>query len=218
MVAPALTVHGIEIPWSAQTLEGFRAWVATLDEHGPRVSFARGKVHVEMSSQSYETHEPSVQAINVRLSTLARELDLGRYFLPPSWFTHKTSELSTEPDGFFAGWQSLEAGELRINPDRQFEALGRPDMALEVVSPSSRRKDLVEHVTDYAAAGIREYWIADACSDVLVFRILVLDRGTYIEAVPDADGWIRSPLWQREFRVTRLPARAGFSDFTLETR
>ena len=88
MVAPALTVEGIEIPWSAQTLEGFRAWVETLDERGPRVSFARGKLHVEMSPQSYDTHEPLVHAINVRLSTLARDLDLGRYFLPPSWFTH----------------------------------------------------------------------------------------------------------------------------------
>ncbi len=219
MVAPALTVEGIEIPWSAQTLEGFRAWVETLDERGPRVSFARGKLHVEMSPQSYDTHEPLVHAINVRLSTLARDLDLGRYFLPPSWFTHEASELSTEPDGFFASWASLEAGRLRINPDRATEALGRPDMALEVVSKSSRRKDLVEHVTDYAAAGIREYWIADACADTPVFRILVVGPdGDYADSAPDADGWVSSPLFQRSFRVRRLPVRAGFPDFALDVR
>jgi Uma2 family endonuclease len=217
MVAPALTVHGIEIPWSAQTLDGFRTWVATLDEHGPRVSFARGKLHVEMSPQSYDTHEPLVQAINVRLSELARALDVGRYFLPPSWFTHEPTELSTEPDGFFARWSSLEGGDLRVNPERSVEALGRPDMALEVVSASSQRKDLVEHVTDYAMAGISEYWIADARHDEISFRILVLGAdGTYVDSTPDADGWARSPIWQRSFRIRRLPPRAGFHDFTLE--
>jgi len=209
----------MDIPWSAQTLEGFRAWVATLDEHGPRVSFARGRLHVEMSPQSYSTHEPLVHAINVRMSALARELDLGRYFLPPSWFTNEPTELSTEPDGFFATWSSLEAGQLRINPERSIEALGRPDMALEVVSPSSRRKDLVEHVADYASAGIREYWIADACGEALVFRILSLDaRGEYAESAPDGDGWMHSVLWSRDFRVRRLPERAGFTDFVLDVR
>jgi len=219
MVARALNVCGIEIPWTAQTLDGFRSWVETLGERGPRVSFARGNLHVEMSPQSYDTHEPLVQAINIRLSTLARELDLGRYFLPPSWFTHEATELSTEPDGFFVSWASLEAGALRINPDRAVEALGIPDMALEVVSESSRRKDLVEHVADYAAAGIREYWLADACGDEIAFRILVLgaDCG-YVDSVPAADGWTRSPLWQRELRVRRLPARAGFPDFALDIR
>ena len=214
-----MVFHRLEIPWSARTLEGFRAWVETLGEHGPRVSFARGKVHVEMSPQSYDTHEPLVQAINVRLSGLARELDLGRYFLPPSWFTHEATELSTEPDGFFARWSSLEAGDLRINPQRAIEALGRPDMALEVVSATSHRKDLVEHVTAYAQAGIAEYWIADAREDVVVFRILMLGPdASYADAAPDAEGWIVSPLWQRAFRVRRLPPRAGLQDFVLDVR
>lgn len=212
MVA-ALTVCGIEVPWDARTLEGFRAWVATLDERGPRVSFARGKLHVEMS-----THEPLVQAINVRLQLLARELDLGRYFLPPSWFTHEPTELSTEPDGFFARWSSLEAGELRVNPKRRVETLGRPDMTLEVVSDSSQRKDLTEHVADYAAAGIAEYWIADARRDAIAFRILVLAGGAYVDSEVDADGWTWSPLWQRGFRVRSLPERAGFRDFSLDVQ
>ena len=218
MVVSALTVHGIEVPWSAQTLEGFRAWVETLDEHGPRVSFARGKVHVEMSPQSYDTHEPLMMEINSRLRGLARDLDLGRYFAPPSWFTYEPAQLSTEPDGFFALWGTLEADAFRINPKRTVEALGRPDMALEVVSPTSHRKDLIEHVADYAEAGIREYWIADAREDAIVFRILTLENGTYRDVQPDRDGWIASPLFTRSFRVRRLPPRAGFCDFVLDVR
>jgi Uma2 family endonuclease len=216
MVA-ALSVFGLEIPPDVHTLDGFRRWVATLDEHGPRVSFACGRVHVEMSPQSYLTHEALVAAINEALRVLARELDAGRYFTPPSWFTHEGSSLSTEPDGFFARWTTLENGDLRISPERDIEMLGRPDMILEVVSKTSERKDLVEHVTDYAAAGISEYWIADARAQPLVFRILSRGQdGTYSDST-DVDGWTWSPLWQRRFRVRSLPARAGLADFVLDS-
>ena len=219
MATPALTVHGIEIPWESQTLDGFRTWVATFDERGPRVSFARGRVHVDMGPQSYDTHEPLVGALNAALRTLARELDLGRYFLPPSWFTHEATGLSTEPDGFLALWSSLEGKGLEINPDRRTEMVGHPDMVLEVVSDTSRRKDLVEHVTDYALAGVREYWIADARQECVVFRILRLEAdAAYAEISPDGEGWISSPVWQRSFRVRRLPERAGLSDFALDIR
>jgi hypothetical protein len=95
-------------------------------------------MHVEVSPQSYDTHEPLVGAVNATLRALASELDVGRYFLPPSWFTHEATLLSTEPEGFLALWESLEGGHLRINPDRRTEMLGRPDMVLEVVSNTFR--------------------------------------------------------------------------------
>lgn len=217
MAAPALTVCGIAIPWETQTLEGFRAWVATLDEHGPRVSYSRGSVHVEASPQDYDTHEPLVDAINAALRALASELDLGRYCFPPSWFTHKAIDLSTEPDGFLALWSTLERGELRINPDREVEMIGRPDMVLEVVSESSQRKDLVEHVEDYARAHVSEYWIADARRTVQL-RVLVLTDGAYVDAPIDGDGWVRSPVFGRAFRLRALPERAGFRDFALDVQ
>jgi Uma2 family endonuclease len=96
--------------------------------------------------------------------------------------------------------------------------VGRPDVVFEVVSDTSQRKDLVEHVTDYALAGVREYWIADARADELVFRILVLAGDTYIDVVADTDAWCASPIWQRSFRVRRLADRAGLRDFVLEMR
>lgn len=217
MAASALTVCGIEIPWETRTLEGFRTWVATLDEHGPRVSFARGIVHVEMAAQSFDTHEPLVFAINIALANLARELGVGRYFLPPSWFTHEAAQLSTEPDGFFATWATLEKRDLYINPEREIEMLGRPDMVLEVVSKTSQRKDLVDHVKNYAAAGVREYWIADARGKQLTLRILVLGAdGAYAGVSADDDGWLASPLWQRRFRVRRQEDRAGLPEFVLD--
>jgi Uma2 family endonuclease len=38
---------------------------------------------------------------------------------------------------------------------------GPPDLAVEVLSPSTRDTDLEEKLAEYAAAGVREYWIVD---------------------------------------------------------
>jgi Uma2 family endonuclease len=74
-------------------------------------------------------------------------------------------------------------------------------------------------VVDYAEAGIREYWIADARKQPLVFRVLVLGSGgTYRDSEPDADGWLWSPIWQRHFRVRPIVDRLGAADFVLDIR
>lgn len=38
---------------------------------------------------------------------------------------------------------------------------GAPDLVIEILSPSTRRKDLTIKHTKYQAAGVREYWIID---------------------------------------------------------
>ena len=38
---------------------------------------------------------------------------------------------------------------------------GAPDMVIEIVSPSSRRKDLILKTQKYMDAGVREYWVID---------------------------------------------------------
>lgn len=211
----ALTIGGLEIPPEIFTLDGFRAWVARQDENGPRVSFSRGRVHIEVN-QSYRSHEPVVRAINVTLHRLARELGLGRYVFPPSWFTHEAGELSSEPDGFLVLFESFESGRVQLNPEREDELLGAPDMALEVISPSSIQKDR-DHIEDYAAAGVREFWLVDARAEELDFRILVLGRDGYEPAVAEG-GWLRSPVFGRAFELRRTVDRVGLPDFELGVR
>lgn len=214
-----LTVFGIEIPEGIHTLDTFREWVATLDEHAPRVHFYEGRVDLDMSPQHYRSHGPVVSAIARRLATLAEELDLGRYFIPPSWVTVGTAGLSTEPDGFLVKWGTLTSGQVRVNPTRETELLGRPDMVLEVVSKSSAKKDLVELPEAYARAGVPEYWIADARGEAIDFRILVLTAdGSYQAQAASADGWIQSKVWGRAFRLERFLDRAGLTDFRLLVR
>ena len=50
---------------------------------------------------------------------------------------------------------------------------------VEVVSPDDPDRDLVEKRTDYAEAGIPEYWIADPRDETLT--VLVLHGEAYVE-------------------------------------
>ncbi len=61
-----------------------------------------------------------------------------------------------EPDFFFFGTEKAK----NFTPmQMQFPA---PDIAVEVLSPSTERIDRETKFQDYAAHGIREYWIIDA--------------------------------------------------------
>jgi Uma2 family endonuclease len=215
--ARAITVDGLEIPLEVQSLDGFRSWLAGLGPSAPRASFCAGRVHIEMTPQSYDDHEPLVRAVNVTLEGLSRSLDLGRYFFPPSWITCEEVGLSTEPDGFLVTWARLESGAFRINPARRSEALGAPTMVFEAVSARSVQKDLVELAELYAAAGVEEYWIADARRKKLDFRILVRGRRGFTTQ-PASRGWIASRVWGRSFRLLRAKDRAGLPGFALESR
>ena len=55
---------------------------------------------------------------------------------------------------------------------------GSPDMIVEILSPSSRKKDLVTKLLLYQKAGVREYWIASHKSKTVIAYILQ-DNGEY---------------------------------------
>ncbi len=51
--------------------------------------------------------------------------------------------------------------------------MGAPDLVIEVLSPSSRKKDMLLKLSKYMKAGVREYWIVDPEGQ----RILVYQQG-----------------------------------------
>jgi Uma2 family endonuclease len=57
---------------------------------------------------------------------------------------------------------------------------GRPDLVVEIVSPSSRRYDRVTKLRWYAQLGVPEYWIVD--SDAQTIEGLLLRDGAYVIA------------------------------------
>jgi Uma2 family endonuclease len=72
----------------------------------------------------------------------------------------------------------------RSNPAAKGDAVGlvsgHPDLAVEVISESSRRHDRMTKLTWYAAIGVPEYWIVDPAARTL--ERLVLQEGKYLVA------------------------------------
>lgn len=222
-MADAFVLEGVEIPVSTtRDLAGFRAWVAGrhaagLDGPAVRAAFLGGQVFVDVSPQNPRSHEPLVAAINVALKRLAAELDLGRWFTPPTWVT--TGGLSTEPDGVLVRWGSFASGRVKVDEEGELELVGPPDVAVEVVSRTSARKDRVVLVQEYAAAGVGEYWIADGRRPEAVdLQLLRLDGQAYVPVPPGPDGFVVSPTFGCAFRLRRFVDRAGLPDFALDCR
>lgn len=68
---------------------------------------------------------------------------------------------------------------------------GAPDLAVEVLSPSTARRDRGEKLKLYAESGIPEYWIVDPEAETIEF--LVLGDGRYAVHLA-LDGIYRSPV------------------------
>ena len=88
-------------------------------------------------------------------------------------------------------------------PEAQEKGLesGHPDLVIEVISPTSRSRDSVRKLHDYASIGVPEYWLVDP--EARTLERLVLRDGLYsiVEALegdatfaPDAFGGLEIPL------------------------
>ncbi len=69
--------------------------------------------------------------------------------------------------------------------------VGRPDLVVEVVSPTSQRHDRVTKLRWYAQLGVPEYWLVDPAARTL--EQLLLHDGAYTIAAALAEGEIFSP-------------------------
>ncbi len=210
------------LPLSALTWDGFREW-ATSDrfpEQG-RISFLGNEVYVDMSAERLNSHVEPKGAIFYALKQYEIETKSGRAFLDGVLVSHKAATLSTEPDVLFVRNESLARGTVTFKPtaDRKdhIELLGSPDLVVEIVSPSSVKKDYHTLRDIYHAAGVAEYWTIDVREDVLVFDLLVWHEQAYVLA-EDRDGWLHSPVLGRDVQLTIETADHALNRATLTVR
>ena len=212
----------ITIPDSAYTLDGFRDWAASnqFPDRG-QVSFFDGEVLIDMSPEKIESHNKVKAEIDRVLGSLVKTHDMGNYHPDGLWLTNDDAGLSTEPDGTFVTWQTLESGEARVvlrdGDEDGIEMRGSPDWVMEIVSTSSVKKDTQILPGSYHRAGVREFWLIDARGEQVQFTIFHRHSDRYSPAISDK-GWLTSELFGQQFRLVRQRDRVGGWQYTLETR
>jgi Uma2 family endonuclease len=210
----------VVVPAGIADLTGFRAWVAS-DEFPTegRISYLAGIIWVDLSMEQAFSHNQVKMVIGGTLLSLAESLGIGRYFGDGMRLTHPAADLDTIPDGLFISFKSFEGGLVRPVPGRTTgvtEYEGAADMVLEVVGDSSVEKDFERLPEQYARAGVGEFWRVDAREE-LRFEILWRTDEGY-EAANEPDGWCRSSVMRRSFRLTQSVDRLGQPTYRLEAR
>ena len=183
------------------------------------VMFLSGEIYIDMSKEEIRTHASVKTAVAGAMFNLNREVDWGDLFINGVLVTNVGADVSNNPDMLAVFWESLEKNLVHYvtHDKRDVEILGSPDWALEIVSNSSVKKDYEQLRHAYHRAGIREYWIIDARGDDIRFLILHWRKSGYAAAAQH-DGWVRSRVFQREFRLTRKRDRRGAWKYTLDVR
>ena len=191
---------------STTSLESFSEWTRSPDfpEKG-RICYIAGEVIINMSPERGETHNKIKTKIVSTLDQYTTELKLGVLYGDGMRLVNKQANLSTQPDAMFAARQTLKNGRLKgdgATLQESVNLVGTPDWVLEVVSPSSIRKDKKLLPEQYFTAGITEYWLIDALGEEIEFVLFTATDKNYKRNEP-SDGWAYSTVFDREFKLTR---------------
>lgn len=211
----------VRIPGWLDSLEAFRRWARSgeMPEHG-WFSYLNGEVWVDLSMEQLFSHNRVKTEFTAVLANLVKAGSTGYFFSDRTLFSNPEAILSTEPDALFAAYDSVREGKVRWIEgagEGYVEVEGSPDLVLEIVSPTSLRKDTVTLRDLYWKAGIREYWLVDAREDPPQFDILRHTAEGYVP-MPALEGWRRSEVLGREFRFTRSTDPLGHPQYSLEVR
>jgi len=222
MAASVVFEEQVEIPSEIRSLAGFRAWAQSdeFPERG-RIDYIKGRIEVDMSPEDVFCHGKLKGEIYATLYEKAEDASLGHVLTDSTRISNADADLSVEPDVVFISYEALATGRARLvprpghPPGHYAEIEGAPDLIVEIVSDSSVTKDTVRLPAAYAKAGVREFWLADARNEPLVFKIHQLRDRDYHAAEPDADGFQASEVFGCRFRLDGRRDERGHWKFQL---
>lgn len=211
----------ISIPGWVTDLESFRRWTEEDDfpEEG-RIWWLRGEVWIDMSKEQMFSHNVIKAELTMALRLIAETEELGIYFTDGVLLSNFAADTCGNPDGMFVLTATLDSDRVRLIEGKQrgfVELQGSPDMALEIVSDSSEDKDDVQLRRAYFEASIPEYWIVDVRTEPFRFDVLRRTSRGYVN-VRKQDGWVKSSVFGRSFRLVARPGRRGEPNYKLESR
>ena len=171
---PAWDLVSLYPPQGEWTDYDYLSFVDKLDTHRP-IELVDGRI--EVLPVPTEEHQSIVAFLYEAFVTFVRPRKLGKVL-----FTGLRVRLRSrnfrEPDLVFLGKKN--------EAKRGSRFWSGADIAVEVVSPDDPNRDYVEKRTDYARAGIREYWIVDPRTRKIT--LLVLKGRSYVERGVFKDG------------------------------
>jgi Uma2 family endonuclease len=211
----------VEIPTWVTDLNSFRRWVHSLAvPEDAKVYWVDGKVWVDMSKEQIFSHVRVKTELVRVLANLAAELDLGLVLTDGALYTNDDANIGVNPDALFISNDSRAEGRITLvrgSEGGYVEIRGTPDMVLEVVSRSSVTKDTELLFEAYWTAGIPEYWLVDARKPPLRFDTYRHTADGYV-ATRRRDGWLKSVVFGRQFRLVESKDRFGDPAYSLETK
>ena len=145
----------------------------------------------------------------------------GKLYFDRARLVNMDADISNEPDGVFAFWETFKTGKIRNvatkTDDDYIELEGTPDWIMEIVSPSSVTKDKKTLRERYHRAGIGEYWLIDARGDQVDFQILVQGKDEY-EPAKCVGTWQISKVFGKQFRLRRITNELDDIDYRLQMK
>jgi Uma2 family endonuclease len=213
----------LRIPADAHTLAGFRAWVKSdeVPEKLP-VTFLRGEVYLDLTPEELQTHNAVRGELYRVLMTLNHDHQGGEFYGAGVLMSNEPAQLAHNPDGIFLSWEALDSGRVWLSPCEghpgQYDEIeGTPDWVLEVVSDCSLARDTQQLRRAYHEAGVPEYWLIDARGKDICFQILHRRKKDYATA-RNCEGWQRSRVFDRSFRLERRRDQLGLWEYTLHVQ
>jgi Uma2 family endonuclease len=208
----------LTFPESVCDHDSFRHWVTSDDfPEKARASFLDGNIWVDLPMERV-AHNLCKTAIASVLSNLNASEDRGLDFSDGMLLPNLGVRLSTQPEFMFVATETLGSGRVSIlRGDDSLEIIGAPDMTLEVIGPTSVEKDTVQLRRLYWEAGVKEYWLVDSRAKSFSFDILRRGPSKFL-VTRKPQGWVKSQVFGREFKLSKEAAKHGVSKFTLERR
>jgi Uma2 family endonuclease len=212
----------VEIPLDIRSLEDFRRW-ALSDEFPQRgrIDYLGGRIEVDMSPEDLYCHGKLKVEFVSALDQIVKQQDLGDLFTDATRTSSVPANLSSEPDLVFIAHDAVDSGRVTLIPKsneeegRYIEISGAPDLVIEIVSDSSVDKDTKRLPKAYFQAGVREFWLADARSAELLFRIYHRGEKGYVPQTPDAEGYQPSVVLNRRFLLNRTRTKRNTWQYDL---
>lgn len=214
----------VEVPGLTAEWDAFRPWVLS-DECPPhtRFTFLGDRYEIDPVPESVNAHGAPKSRIAAVVCGRVYADDLGYCGIVGTRLVDDGLGLSCEPDFLVVNYETSESGRVTFTPkanrpDDHVELVGTADLVGEILSDSSTAKDRGSEPPLLFAAGVREFWRADCRGDRCEFEILARGPADWEPVAADADGFFRSGVLGKQYRLTRLAPRAGFARYRFEER